>query len=185
MASQEVIDLFNNGNFKLVLPTPPPCRSSASEVRIASRKFSFSAMTAAEIGYPEYACLFVSDDASKLVVKGCQATEYSFPFSIKDLNGKMSKKAITTGNLALSQVIRSKLGWDQKSCYVCPGILYRDEQLVLFDLTQAYIRNYSKPEKAIPQKVFDSYPPLYEVMRYKPVLIPAAAGKTPVTDVIL
>lgn len=172
MASQEVINLLGSNNFRIVLPTVPSCRISTSEVRITTNKFSFSIATAAEIGYPEYACLLVSDDASKLVIKGCKKLDYAFPFCIRDENGHINKKSISTGNVALSQVIRAKLGWEQKSCYVCSGILYRDEQLILFDLTKAFIRRHNTPKKVVPSDVFASYPPIYEVMQYKPALLP-------------
>ena len=126
-------------DFRIVNPVT---RSfSAAEARFAWSSIRFNNLSAAELGYPEYVRLLINKNGKSLGIQAANETdEFAIPFlrgrTAEDLTGK--KKWITITNRTLLNILREKLGWDdrktQRRFY---GFPWPEEHAIYFDLTHA------------------------------------------------
>lgn len=150
--------------FRIVVPPAPRCTSSCAEVRIAGHRLAFNRIAAAELGYPEHICMYISDDATQIVLQATRPSEVSIPFCHKNESGAICSSVIYVSNKALCKNIRKKLGWMEKATYVAPAIRYCENGMLLFDLGQAFIREKNGKRPKVSDDVLNTYPPVAHVI---------------------
>lgn len=148
--------------FKVVMPPPRRAQTSRAEVRITAGQFVFNQITAAELGYPQYACMYISNDGHQIVITSCPKNDVAIPFSDQK-NSK--KKSITVCNKGLIKNIRKLMEWEDKKNYTVPAVACFDGNIILFDLDNAFIRKKGEQWKKAPDNVLDTYPKLSDFLQ--------------------
>lgn len=151
--------------FKVVVPTAPRSKITQAEMRISTNRFIFNHTTAAELGYPDYVCMYISNDATQIVLCPTEKCEYSVEFCARNNEEGKASKAVYMSNKGLVQNIRDAMQWREKTTYVVPAAACLDGKALLFNLQDAFIRTKSPGvwEKASPH-VMESYPSVSEVV---------------------
>jgi len=128
----------NLSDYRIV--NPKTRNFSAAEARASWTTFRFNNLSAAELGYPDFVRLLISEDGNTLAVQSCpQDDPCAVPFMLDrtadDLNGQ--RRWISIQNRMLLQIIREKQHWDstkvQRRFY---GVPWAEERAILFDLTR-------------------------------------------------
>lgn len=135
---------------------------SLSELRITTKTLSFSMLTAAELGYPEKINILASPDATKLVVCAPKSPEYdkaAVPFFKPDTG--RNKKMISLRAQEFVRLLRERFSWDDKSARKVYGSFFRQEGLIVFDLTRAFLPG-DKTMRYAPLELND-YPTFREI----------------------
>lgn len=151
-----------DGFVELVVPRT----YSIAEVRILKNRISFNRSTASELGYPPFVKLMVSADRTQLAIKPCEKHERNaMEFFTKKSTGEKCR-SIAVGNKALTSLVKSGLGWSMDVTMSAPGVRLEEENVILFDLTQA-VSSTKKNESfglcvvPTPAFPFASVPPEY------------------------
>lgn len=167
MAQPTTMNL-SRSNFRIV--TPARNGFSAAEARVTKTAVKFNAITASELGYPDYVQLLISQDGKILCIAPIDSTEpeavpFMFGKTADDLNGHNKWLCIT--NRVLAQIIRSKMQWDDsKTIRRFRSIPWPEEGALVFNLA-----NPMEPRKKTavidPDEILMSYrlaqQPLYPV----------------------
>lgn len=151
---------------------------SNAEVRIYPTKIDFSAMAAAEMGYPEFVRIFISSDAIRMAIEPCpKEGTHAIPFYKEQYSkktGKVRKYApISIRDTGFAKGIRQKLKW-VKGAYHCSAIRFDERPNTLFfDLSTA---DNTKKKRVKIANVLDTYPPISSLLEgLRPVaLLPAS-----------
>ena len=126
-----------------------PRTFSISEIRILKNRISFNLSTASEIGYPTFVRMFISKDKTQIALQPCEkTTPNAMKFFTAEYGSKRRKRTIGVGNKALAALIKSGMGWDMSVPICAPGIRFADENVVIFDLKQAYMKD-TKPQTGL------------------------------------
>ena len=126
---------FDINDFHAYLPSKR--RFSTSELRISKRCISFNFASAAELRYPQKVCILVTDDGSKLLLSEWKDTydpAVAVPFF--DRSSKRTKR-VTLTDIEFVRLIREKLGWYDDLPRSVNGVLYAEENILLFNLQRA------------------------------------------------
>lgn len=151
-----------------------------AEMRIYPTKIDFNAIAAAEMGYPAFARMFISPDASRIIVAPCREKgKYAIPFYQEQFSkktGAVRKNAPTSiADSGLAKGIRQKMKWT-KGTYRCTAIRFDEKpQTLFFDLTTA---DNSKRKRLKTENILDCYPPIGTLLAdMRPItLLPAPCG---------
>lgn len=157
--------------FRMVVPSKVKrCTRSAAEIRISASKINFNALAAAELGYPEYVCIMVSEDGRQIAVQSSEKNEYAFPFCRFDEEGKPKKEVVSIGNKQFIKAVRKQMGWKETGVYVTPAVRYIEGDMLLFDLSAAFIRTKEVKPTLQQAEGLDAYPPMSEIlMKYRSI----------------
>lgn len=172
--------------FKVVLPTQRRCvSSSCAEMRVYHNRLLFNKMTAAELRYPEYVCIYISNDTTQIVIQAATKNDVTVPFCRKNADGKLKKGGIYVSNRVLCANIQKNLGWPDKSTHVVPAVRYCENGMLLFDLSKAYIPNrMSKPQSGT-EELFQSYPSVSHILNsYTPIVLEEKNEKSAPAQVV-
>lgn len=151
---------------------------SNAEVRIYPTKIDFSAMAAAEMGYPKFVRIFISNDAVRMAIEPCSKdSTHAIPFYKEQYSkktGKVRKNApISVRDTGFAKGIRQKLEWT-KGTYHCSAIRFDERPNTLFfDLSTA---DNTKKKRVKITNVLDTYPPISSLLEgMRPIaLLPAS-----------
>ena len=128
----------NLSDYRIV--NPKTRNFSAAEARTSWTTIRFNNLSAAELGYPDFVRLLISEDGNTLAVQSCPeddpcAVPFMYDRTAEDLNGQ--RRWISIPNRMLMQIIREKQHWDsakiQRRFF---GIPWAEERAILFDLTR-------------------------------------------------
>lgn len=128
----------NLSDYRIVTPTNN--EFSASEARTTWTSIRFNNLTAAELGYPEYVRLLISQDGNTLAIQVCDEDDpCAVPFmcgrTAEDLKGQ--KKWTIIPNRMLLRILREKQNWgNAKSQRRFFGVPWNEQSAILFDMTQ-------------------------------------------------
>lgn len=151
--------------FKVVLPVTTRTKSTQAEMSISAGRFAFNHTTAAELGYPEYVCMYISNDASQIVLCPVEKNEFAVEFYARKKEKAKTSKTVYMSNKGLVQNIREAMKWKDKCTYVVPAAACLDGKALLFNLHDAYIRSRSSGGwKKTSPRVVESYPSVSEVV---------------------
>lgn len=154
-----------------------PRTFSIAEVRVLKNKISFNVSAASELGYPPFVRVFISRDKSQLALQPCdKLTPNAMKFFTVD-ESKKKRRTIGVGNRALAALIKAGMGWNMAQPICAPGIRFSDENVIIFDLKQAYIQGQKSVEEKglcviptpaapflpVPSEYFSSDTPIVEV----------------------
>lgn len=137
-----------------------------AEVRICPTKIDFNAIAAVEMGYPECVRIYVSSDASKMIIVPCgKGEKHAIPFyeeQVSKKTGAVLKNApIHIRDAGLAKGIRQKMKWTTGT-YRCPALRFNEKPNALFfDLSTA---DNSKRKRVRVGNVLDCYPPIDVLM---------------------
>lgn len=124
-----------------------PRTFSIAEVRVLKNKISFNVSAASELGYPPFVRVFISRDKSQLALQPCdKLTPNAMKFFTVD-ESKKKRRTIGVGNRALAALIKAGMGWNMAQPICAPGIRFSDENVIIFDLKQAYIQGQKPVEE--------------------------------------
>ena len=143
----------NLSDYRIV--NPLTSNFSASEARASWTSIRFNNLSAAELGYPEYVRLLISQDGNTLAIQGCASDD---PCAVPFMHGRPpeeireKKKWLSICNRMLLRIIREKQHWgDEKVQRRFYGIPWNDQGAILFDLTRivpyrSHTPNYTPDE---------------------------------------
>lgn len=152
---------FNIMNFRVI--NPDLISYSTSQIRITTTYIGFNIATAAELGYPEKVCLLATEDGRALAIQSAETND-SLPFSIPFFDKEEgTKKLIRIKDKQFVHALRNERGWFDKASRLAPGILYRAQKLILFNLDEC-IRASDKGKKDNKEISLTDYPKLNEVI---------------------
>ena len=148
-----------------------------AEVRICPTKIDFNAIAAVEMGYPAFVRIYISSDASKMIVIACNKGEkHAIPFYMEQLSKKtgavLKNAPIHIRDVGLARGIRQKMKWTTGT-YRCSALRFDEKpDTLFFDLSTA---DNSKRKRSKVGNVLDSYPPIDVLMEdMQPIaLLPA------------
>lgn len=154
-----------------------PRTFSIAEVRVLKNKISFNVSAASELGYPPFVRVFISRDKSQLALQPCdKLTPNAMKFFTVD-ESKKKRRTIGVGNKALAALIKAGMGWNMAQPICAPGVRFSDENVIIFDLKQAYIQGQKPAEEKglcviptpaapflpVPSEYFSNDAPIVEV----------------------
>ena len=151
-------------NFKVVVQGIQTVTNA--EIRVGPSRVSFNAISAAEMGYPEFVRIYVSEDASKVIIEPCSKEKsHVIPFyqeQRSEKTGEILKNApIHIMDAGLAKGIREKMRWG-KGTYHCSAIRFDERPRTLFfDLAKA---DNTKRKRIKTGNVLDSYPSISTLM---------------------
>lgn len=169
---------FDINHFHAYLPSKR--RFSTSSLRISKRSISFNFATAAELGYPQQVCILVTDDGTKLLLSEWRDSydpAVAVPFFDRDSS---RTKRVTLTDTGFVRLIREKLNWFDDLTRNVNGILYSDDNIILFNLARATPANQKKSRRTILD--LSDYPTASEALaQARPVrfALPPATPLTP------
>ena len=137
-----------------------------AEVRICPTKIDFNAIAAVEMGYPEFVRIYISSDASKMIIVACgKGEKHAIPFYTEQVSKKtgavLKNAPIHIREAGLAKGIRQKMKWTTGT-YRCPALRFNEKPNALFfDLSTA---DNSKRKRTRVGNVLDSYPPIDVLM---------------------
>ena len=137
-----------------------------AEVRICPTKIDFNAIAAVEMGYPEFVRIYISSDASKMIIVPCgKGEKHAIPFYTEQVSKKtgavLKNAPIHIREAGLAKGIRQKMKWTTGT-YRCPALRFNEKPNALFfDLSPA---DNSKRKRTRVGNVLDSYPPIDVLM---------------------
>lgn len=112
---------------------------SVAEVNVLKNKISFNIAAASELGYPAFVRVFISRDKTQVALQPCEKlTPNAMKFFTAEVAAKKKCRTISVGNKALATLIKSGMGWDMSKVIRAPGIRFPDDNVIIFDLKQAY-----------------------------------------------
>lgn len=116
-----------------------PRTFSIAEVRVLKNKISFNVSAASELGYPPFVRVFISHDKTQIALQPCEKTvPNAMKFFTADTASKGKRRTIGIGNKALATLIKSGMGWNMAQPACAPGVRFSEENVIIFDLKQAY-----------------------------------------------
>ena len=166
--------------FRVVIPCSTNYTSTCAELRVGSNKLTLNRITLAELGYPEYICLLISEDFTQMVVQRCDENKFSVRCCEQDESGRVSTKSVVLTNSELVRNIRKKMGWEAKGkTYVVPAVKNLEIGMLLFDFKEAWASNRgANLKKKYTANILDTYPPVSQVLNsFKQVSLPASGSK--------
>lgn len=125
------------GDFDFRIINPDLVSFSTSQIRISTNSIFFNVATAAELGYPQSVCLLATSDGAGVAIGTAldeRFKELEVPFF--DCS-KENKTSVQIRDKSFVSALRRELGWSDKATRRAPGILFRQKNLIFFDLTQA------------------------------------------------
>ena len=137
-----------------------------AEVRICPTKIDFNAIAAVEMGYPEFVRIYISSDASKMIIVPCgKGEKHAIPFYTEQVSKKtgavLKNAPIHIREAGLAKGIRQKMKWTTGT-YRCPALRFNEKPNALFfDLSTA---DNSTRKRTRVGNVLDSYPPIDVLM---------------------
>ena len=137
-----------------------------AEVRICPTKIDFNAIAAVEMGYPEFVRIYISSDASKMIIVPCgKGEKHAIPFYTEQVSKKtgavLKNAPIHIREAGLAKGIRQKMKWTTGT-YRCPALRFNEKPNALFfDLSTA---DNSKRKRTRVGNVLNSYPPIDVLM---------------------
>ena len=129
-------------------------------------KIDFNAIAAVEMGYPEFVRIYISSDASKMIIVPCgKGEKHAIPFYTEQVSKKtgavLKNAPIHIREAGLAKGIRQKMKWTTGT-YRCPALRFNEKPNALFfDLSTA---DNSKRKRTRVGNVLDSYPPIDVLM---------------------
>ncbi len=112
---------------------------SVAEVNVLKNKISFNVAAASELGYPAFVRVFISRDKTQIALQPCEKlTPNAMKFFTAEIAAKKKCRTISVGNKALATLIKSGMGWDMSKVIHAPGVRFADDNVIIFDLKQAY-----------------------------------------------
>lgn len=112
---------------------------SVAEVHVLKNKISFNIPAASELGYPAFVRVFISRDKTQIALQPCErTTPNAMKFFTPEIASRKRPRTISVGNKALSVLIKSGMGWDMAQVIHAPGIRFSEDNVIIFDLKQAY-----------------------------------------------
>lgn len=140
-----------------------PRTFSIAEVRVLKNKISFNISAASELGYPAFVRVFISRDKTQLALQPCdRITPNAIKFFTAEDGAKKKRRTIGVGNRALATLVKAGMGWDMAQPICAPGIRFADENVIIFDLNQAYLQGQKTVEEkglcVIPQPAAPFFP---------------------------
>ena len=131
-------------NFEIV---SVPRTFSIAEVKVLKNKLSFNVITAAELQYPPFVRLYISEDRTQLAIQPCTMdTPNAVKFFASD-NSSKKRRAIAIGNQALARLIKESMDLDLNYTWIIPGVRFQDENVIIFDIKQAHKKEQRSASK--------------------------------------
>lgn len=163
--------------FKIVVPAQRRTVTQA-EMRLSSTRFTFNKMTVAELGYPRYVCMYISNDISQIVLCPTEKSEFAVEFYRDQQEYNKPGEMVYITNKGLVQNIREVMQWTEKGTYVIPAAACLDGKALLFNLCDAFVRTKkSKKQLRRSERVIENYPSVSDViMNFKRVALLASAS---------
>lgn len=108
----------------------------APYVSITSNGVTFNKSVVIKLGYPEHVVLLVDEDTKRIAIQCCDAAEQNAaPFYKPKKSNVIS---VRWNGRDLLNSIAAMMNWDlSANGYKADGVLLRDEDAMLFDLSQA------------------------------------------------
>ena len=106
-------------------------------VSVTSNGMTFNKSVIMKLGYPEHVLLLIDEETKRIAVQPCtQETPYAAPFYNKEK--KSNALSVRWNGRDLLNTIQDLMNWDLSQCgYRIDGVLLKEEQAMLFDLTHA------------------------------------------------
>lgn len=157
-------------------------RFSTAQLRISTTTLTFNMAAASELAYPQSVCLMAAEGFSGIAICSEYPAEFApiaLPFYNQEMGTRSSIRIKEREFVRSMRKTRNILG---KETVKIPGVLYRSQNILYFDLTKAtYGRNGTQRDRAL-----EDYPTIYELRtRLRPAkllgLMPASVdvGKGP------
>lgn len=175
--SSENLGGWNPADFRVVVSGQPA--TSRAALRIGKSRMSFSLLTAAEMDYPEYIQMLISDDATKMVIRPCDGMEpTAIPFYQDCYNKKKNlyqkPKVIVIYDRPLVKDIRTHLQWGAEVRYCSPLRFKEAPNTLFFSLVNAFTAEERKLNRT-EGEVIACYPTLTSIIKIvKPVYLSLA-----------
>lgn len=172
---------WNVSDFRVVVTGQPAVSKAA--LRIGKQQMTFSALAAAEMGYPPFVQILISDDASKMVVRPYdQGDPTAIPFYQEKYSVKRNRyeppRAIAIRDKPLVRDIRERLNWGSE-LMVCSPLRFQERpDTLFFALSEAITASEAKAKRK-ENRTIESYPTLTAIMgAVQPVALCLAATQT-------
>ena len=125
-----VLDSFKPFNFNEGMPY----------VSITSNGMTFNKSVVMKMDYPEFVVLLIDEDSKRIAIKKCDShTQNAAPFYKEKKSNVIS---VRWNGRDLLNTIQSMMEWDlDKGGFRIDGLLLKEEQAMLFDLTSATALN--------------------------------------------
>lgn len=106
-------------------------------VSVTSNGMTFNKSVIMKLGYPEHVLLLIDEETKRIAVQPCtQETPNAAPFYNKAK--KSNALSVRWNGRDLLNTIQDLMNWDLSQCgYRIDGVLLKEEQAMLFDLTHA------------------------------------------------
>ncbi len=122
-----------------------PRTFSIAEAKVLRNKISFNIAAASELGYPAFVRMFISNDKTQLALQPCsKETQNAMKFFTNDFS-KQKRKALPVGNRALVTLVKTGMNWRMEDTQCIRGIRFAEENVLIFDLRQAYTKGDQSP----------------------------------------
>lgn len=153
---------------------------TTATVKIYKKKLVFSKTAAAELDYPQYVRLLVSEEADKIVViPHFEQDMTAVPFFVPNENGEdfSAAKPISVVEQTLVRSIRTRMAWNDPKARVCNALRFHEfPDALFFDLSLAKIATRS--HAASVTEVFEGYPPLKAIIKSMSPVVIGLPGRT-------
>lgn len=106
-------------------------------VSVTSNGMTFNKSVIMKLGYPEHVLLLIDEETKRIAVQPCtQDTPNATTFYNKEK--KSNALSVRWNGRDLLNTIQNLMNWDLSQCgYRIDGVLLKEEQAMLFDLTHA------------------------------------------------
>ncbi len=106
-------------------------------VSVTSNGMTFNKSVIMKLGYPEHVLLLIDEETKRIAVQPCtQETPNAALFYNKEK--KSNALSVRWNGRDLLNTIQDLMNWDLSQCgYRIDGVLLKEEQAMLFDLTHA------------------------------------------------
>lgn len=126
---------FADFDFRII--NPDLVSFSTSQIRISTSSIFFNVATAAELGYPQSVCLLATSDGTGVAIGTVLDERFrGLEVSFFDCNEE-NRTSVQIRDKNFVSALRRELGWLDRAARRAPGVLFRKENLIFFDLTQA------------------------------------------------
>ena len=125
-----VLDGFKSFNFNEGMPY----------VSITSNGMTFNKSVIMKLDYPEFAVLLIDENSKRIAVQKCDMNTQNAVQFYKEK--KSNVVSVRWNGKDLLNTIQSMMGWNlENGGFRIDGLLLKDEQAMLFDLTKATALN--------------------------------------------
>ena len=106
-------------------------------VSVTSNGMTFNKSVIMKLGYPEHVLLLIDEETKRIAVQPCtQETPNAAHFYNKEK--KSNALSVRWNGRDLLNTIQNLMNWDLSQCgYRIDGVLLKEDQAMLFDLTHA------------------------------------------------